>query len=274
MHDRVIDQDGPIPRSDTSGIGRPVKEPSHTIDQRESTTRLLRIIGNQGTQRMLPARDVASARAAEWDGAPEPDDNQRRSQDAGPRDAGPADAGPADAGPADAGTSAPSASFSIAGDGSYADTATESRKTVTFNATWSGGAKEDYIIVQWLKGYMKKPDGTAYKVTMYGSSVDFNFAAFQIDSLDEDPAYASKSGVRWRYSVDGPNKFSSTDSPGPMFDSDGAGAKARVDFKAAVYKSSDVPSKTSGSISATPLSSFATWTYYVNVLGGGKFDHK
>lgn len=209
-------------------------------------------------------------RNAEDEGAPEPDENVRRSLgDGGAGDAGPA-AGPADAGVA----AAPSASLTITGDGSYSDTASESRKNVRFNATWSGGNKEDYIIVNWLKGYLKKPDGTPFKVTMYGSSVDFNFADYQVDSIDEDPAYWSSGGVRWRYSVDGANKFSATDSPGPMYDSDGAGAKARVDFKTAVYKSSDVPSKTSGSLSATPLSSFQTWTYYVNVLGGGKFDHK
>jgi hypothetical protein len=177
-----------------------------------------------------------------------------------------------DAGVPDAGVPA-TASLAITGDGSYADTATESRKNVKFNVTWSGGAKEDYIIVNWLKGSLKKPDGTPFKVTMYGSSVDFNFSSYQVDSVDADPAYWSSGGTRWKYNVDAANKFHATDSPGPMYDSDGAGAKARVDFKTAVYKSSDVPTTTSGSLAATPLSSFQTWTYHVDVLGGGKFKH-
>jgi hypothetical protein len=120
---------------------------------------------------------------------------------------------------------------------------------------------------------MKKPDGTPYKVTMYGSSVDFNFADYQIDSVDADPAYWSAGGTRWNYTVGGANAFSATDAPGPMNTSDGVGAKAHVDFKIAVYKSADVPATTTGSIAATPLSTMHTWSYYANVLGGGKFDH-
>lgn len=155
----------------------------------------------------------------------------------------------------------------------YVNSATESDKTVTFDAKWSGGAKEDYILVQWLKGSIKKPDGTPFKVKMYGSLVDFDFSAFQIDSVDADPAYWSDGGTRWLYDVGTGNHFSATDAPGPMKDSFGAGAKANVDFKIAVYKSADVPTTTTGSISATPLSSWHTWSYRVNVLGGGKFSH-
>lgn len=108
---------------------------------------------------------------------------------------------------------------------------------------------------------------------MYGSQVDFNFTDFQIDSVDADPAYWSAGGTRWNYTVGSGKTFSATDAPGPMFDSDGAGAKAHLDFKIAVYKSADVPATTTGSIAATPLSSWHTWSYYVNVLGGGKFSH-
>jgi len=78
MRDRVISQESPVARSETSGIGRRAKEPSHAIEQRESTPRPHGIIGNYRTQRMLSTRDFASARAAEWDGAPEPDDDRRR----------------------------------------------------------------------------------------------------------------------------------------------------------------------------------------------------
>ena len=199
---------------------------------------------------------------------PEPSDMLRHAEGGGSGGAG-VRAGEGEA----AAASSPSASLSITGNGSYADTATESRKNVSFNATWSGGSKEDYIIVNWLKGYMKNSAGTPYKVSMYGSLVDFNFSGWRVDSVDADPAYWSSGGTRWRYSVGGANAFSATDSPGPMNTSDGRGAKARVDFKTAVYKSSDVPTTTTGTISATPLASFQPWTYHVEVLGGGKFKH-
>ena len=166
------------------------------------------------------------------------------------------------------------ASLTITGNGSYQDTPTVSRKNVSFNVTWSGGKKEDYIIVNWLKGYMKNPKGKPYKVKMYGKWVGFNFSSWQVDSLDADPAYWSKGSTRWRYIVDGPNKFHATDSPGPMYTKDGKGAEAKVDFKTAVYRSADVPKTTTGSLSATPITPFRTWEYHVKVLGGGKFEHK
>jgi hypothetical protein len=215
-----------------------------------------------------PRSTIAAARAAE-SGIPEapiPDDEHRLAQAPG------LDAGVA----ADAGSAAPtlSASISVTGNGSYTDTATSSTKPVKFNVTWSGGAKEDYIIVNWIKGFMKNSSGTPYKVTMFGASVDYDFADWRVDSLDKDPAYWSSGGVRWNYTVDAASKFSATDGPGPMNDSDGKGAEAKVDFKTAVYKSADVGTNVAGpTIAATPLSSFDTWNYHVEVLGGGKFKH-
>ncbi len=164
------------------------------------------------------------------------------------------------------------ATFTLSGN-SYADKGGESRKKIKFNATWKGGVKEDYIIVNWVKGHMKNSSGKPFKAKLYGKLAPIDFADWQVDSPDEDPAYWSLGGTRWRYTVDGPTKFSATDNPGPMGDSDGKGAEAKLDFKTAVYKSADVPTKTSGSISATPLSSFQPWDYHVTVLGGGKFDH-
>jgi hypothetical protein len=220
-------------------------------------------------------------RGLEWtralldDDATRPEDDLRELQiDAGTPDAHPATPSPdggSDAGPK---TDAPSTSIAITGDGSYSDTATKSTKSVKFNVTWSGGHKEDFIIVNWVKGYMKDSAGKPFKAKIYGSTSEINFADYQIDSQDEDPAYWSDSSGRWNYDVDGADKFSATDNPGPMNNSDGKGAQARLDFKTGVYKSSDVPTKTTGTISATPFGSLVPWTYYVTVLGGGKFDHK
>jgi hypothetical protein len=35
-----------------------------------------------------------------------------------------------------------------------------------------------------------------------------------------------------------------------------------------------VPTTTTGTIAATPLHAFQTWSYHVVVDGGGKFTHK
>jgi Fe-S-cluster containining protein len=87
---------------------------------------------------------------------------------------------------------------------------------------------------------------------MYGSLVDFDFPAWQVDSVDADPAYWSAGGVRWNYAVDSANQFHATDDPHPP--SFATGVKARVQFKTAVYKSADVPAKTAASI-ALPIAS-------------------
>lgn len=214
----------------------------------------------------------SEARVAEKMDEPESGERRHRISNGGGRGSGTPRTPPPPSAPT-ATPSAPSASLTLTGN-TYADNATESDKTVTYNATWSGGAKEDYIMVQWVKGYMKDPKGKPFTATVYGKSdTDINFADWVIDSVDEDPAYWSKGGVRWRYTVDAPNKFSATDSPGPMTNSDGVGAESKLNYKMAVYKNADVPTKTTGTISATPLSSFQPWDYNVVVQGGGKFKH-
>jgi hypothetical protein len=292
MGHRVIDNDEPQRRSDALGVRQTFERLSDVAMPPAQSSIVYRSIGNHGLQRMAVANTPLSdslghamtkqgIRGLEWtralqdDDATRPEDDLRELQiDAGTPDARPATPSPdggSDAGPK---TGTPSASIAITGDGSYSDTATRSNKSVKFNVTWSGGHKEDFIIVNWVKGYMKDSTGKPFKAKIYGSTAEINFADYQIDSQDEDPAYWSDSSGRWNYDVDGADKFSATDNPGPMNNSDGKGAQARLDFKTGVYKSSDVPTKTTGTISATPFGSLVTWTYYVTVLGGGKFDHK
>jgi hypothetical protein len=291
MGHRVIDNDGLHRGNGALGVRQTFEKLSKVAPAQSSS--FYRSIGNQGLQRTAPAdhRNASfafqgaatqqSIRGLEWiralqdDDATRPEDDLRELQsDAGAPDARPPT--PSPDGGSDAGTKtpAPSASIAITGDGSYSDTAARSRKSVQFNVSWSGGHQEDFIIVNWVKGYMKDSTGKPFKAKLYGSTADINFADYQIDSPDEDPAYWSDSTGRWTYNVDGADKFSATDSPGPMNNSDGKGAQARLDFKTGVYKSSDVPTTTTGTISATPFGSLVMWTYYVNVLGGGKFDHK
>jgi hypothetical protein len=207
----------------------------------------------------------APHRALEDRGAAPPDEEHRRLQ-------------APDAGVVapDAGTKAParSASLAISGDGSYSDGATASHKKVTFDVTWSGGAKENYIVVNWWKGFMRNPTGKPYKASLYGKSAEIEAKDWMVDSTDADPAYWSDSSGRWNYTVGGPGKFSATDDPGPMYTSDGKGAEAYIDYRTAVYRSADVPTTTTGTIAAKPLHAFQTWSYHVVVDGGGKFTHK
>ena len=218
-----------------------------------------------------PGASGLAARTARAEALPFPfvDDTKYAVAQAGPAPGpGPAPApGPGPA-PAPAG---PSASLALRGLSYHDSVVAGSHKNISFNVTWKGGVKEDYIVVNWLKGSMKDPAGTPFKVFMYGSLVDFDFPTWQVDSVDADPAYWSAGGVRWNYAVDGAHKFHATDDPHPP--SWATGVKARIQFKTAVYKSADVPAKTAGSIAAVPLSEFRFWSYHVHVLAPGKFDH-
>jgi hypothetical protein len=202
-------------------------------------------------------------------GAPEPDDEVIRLQapDAGVTRP---DAGTS---PADAGVPASRTASLTVTEGSYVDTATESKKDVKFEVTWSGGSKEDYVIVNWVKGYAKNPKGKPFRASLYGSLADTNFPSWKIDSVDADPVYWSDKTGRWNYNTAGANKFWATDSPGPMRTSMGKGTEAKLDFKTGVYKAADVPTTTTGTISATPLHSLQPWSYHVLVEGGGRFKH-
>lgn len=151
------------------------------------------------------------------------------------------------------------------------DTATESHKKIRFDVTIpSGVTAGDYALVNKLKGSQKDGSGKAFKVTMYGKTVDFDFKDWQVDSLDEDPVYWSKDGTRWRYNST-PTGFFATDDPGPALSSE-TGAVYAVKFKMGLYKLADLPEKTTGSISATPLAEY-DWQYSVIVDKSGKFSH-
>jgi hypothetical protein len=176
---------------------------------------------------------------------------------------------PATPGPA-APTPAAKPSLALSGD-SYNDTAAESHKKISFDVKVPSTLDvKDYALVNRLKGYQKDGSGKYFKVTMYGSPVDFNFPAWQVDSVDADPVYWSSSSGRWNYSktADG---FTATDDPGPALTSE-HGAEYAVNFKIGLYKLADVPTTTSGSIAATAISELP-WQYSVKVSSTGTFSH-
>ena len=175
------------------------------------------------------------------------------------------------AGPIAADAGAPSApTLSLSGD-TYTDSATESHKKIKFTATIPAGKDvKDYALVNKLKGSQKSGPSAYFKVKMYGSTVDFNFPSWQVDSVDPDPVYWSDSSARWNYTAES-SGFTATDDPGPALSSE-KGAVYAVNFNVGLYKLADLPVTTSGTISATPLAE-QPWQYSVKVGSDGSFSH-
>ncbi|ASS48519.1 MAG: hypothetical protein A3D31_07825 [Candidatus Fluviicola riflensis] len=158
---------------------------------------------------------------------------------------------------------------------SYTDSATESRKNIKFNVTVPKGLKrEDYALVNWVKGYMKQGNGRYFTAVLYGSTVTANYGSYQVDSLDPDPIYWSEPGARWTYNKEGSTKFTATDSPGPALSTE-TGADYNLNFKLQVYRLSDIPATTSGNLGGAESKAIATvfWKYKVKVSATGKFSH-
>jgi hypothetical protein len=121
-----------------------------------------------------------------------------------------------------------------------------------------------------VKGSMKNGDGKYFKATMYGKQVDANYADWLVDSRDEDPVYWSTDKARWNFRTTSTGFFA-TDDPGPALTSE-TGAIYALKFKMGLYKLSDLPATTTGTISATPLAEYP-WQYSVVVDKSGKFSH-
>jgi hypothetical protein len=68
------------------------------------------------------------------------------------------------------------------------DTATESHKNIRFDVTIpSGVTAGDYALVNKLKGSQKDVSATAFKLTIYGKTVFFDFKDWQVFSVEVDP---------------------------------------------------------------------------------------
>jgi hypothetical protein len=145
---------------------------------------------------------------------------------------------------------------------SYTDSGKTSHKNIKFKVKVpSSLTATDYALVNKLQGSSKKADGTPHKVTMYGSTVDYDFPKEQVDSLDADPVYWSDASARWNYTTES-DGFSATDDPGPPGYKFEPGDVTAVKFKIGLYKLSDLPTTTSGSIAATPVEE-KPWQYSV-----------
>lgn len=153
----------------------------------------------------------------------------------------------------------------------YTDSATQSTKDIRFDVgVPSGGRAGDYALVNWLKGFMKDGAGSYFTLQLYGSTVNANLSSFQVDSMDADPVYWSDTGGRWNY-VSTPGGFYATDSPGPALSSE-HGAEYALQFQMGLYRLADLPTTTTGTLSATPLA-MVPWQYSVKVDSAGRFTH-
>ena len=160
---------------------------------------------------------------------------------------------------------------------SYMDTATESHKRITFQVDVPQGLnREDYALVNWVKGYAKTGTGNFFVAELYGSDVDVNFANYQVDSLDTDPIYWSDAdaGVRWNYRKEGSRRFTATDDPGGARSTQ-LGADFNLNFKLQVYRVADLPEATTGNLGGAESKAIATvfWEYKTKVSATGEFSH-
>jgi len=165
-------------------------------------------------------------------------------------------------------------SISLPGN-SYTDSAAKSEKNITFSAFVPKGLNRDkYAFVNWVKGYMKKGDGTFFQAKMYGINGNANWADYQVDSVDTDPIYWSTAGSRRNYNNVGSRRFTATDSPGPALNTE-HGAEYKLNFKLQIYRVSDLPAATAGNLGGKESKAIATvyWGYEVKVSAGGGFTH-
>lgn len=158
---------------------------------------------------------------------------------------------------------------------SYTDTATTSKKNITFSAFIPKGLKrKNYAFVNWVKGYAKNGTGKYYQAKLYGTNTNINFGSYQVDSVDTDPIYWSIPGSRWNFNTSGSRRFTATDSPGPV-KSTSIGDDFKLNFKLQLYRLADLPAVTSGNLGGAESKVITTvfWDYKVKVSAKGTFTH-
>lgn len=144
----------------------------------------------------------------------------------------------------------------------YVDTTTTSEKTIRFDATIPSGLnKRDYALVNMVKGSATRSAGTYIQAMVYGSLAAINFPSWQVDSVDADPVYWSDTTGRWNYNNTSTG-FWADDSPGLPGHVIDLGDTWAVNFKMGLYKLADVPTTTTGTISATPITEIP-WQFSV-----------
>ncbi|MDD4016430.1 MAG: hypothetical protein PHV28_00665 [Kiritimatiellae bacterium] len=126
-------------------------------------------------------------------------------------------------------------------------------------------AAQHFCFVQYMKGYMRRGDGSYFEFMQYSGQVtNMYFAAWTLDSLDDDPVYGTYS--HWGHMPDEslPNTYFVWDSPHPNpFDS---GTKCDMQFRTGIYCIKGVPETGAANqpYVGTPFEE-KTWVYQVTV---------
>jgi hypothetical protein len=150
-----------------------------------------------------------------------------------------------------------------ASDDTYVDTDTDTRKNIKFTCGVEPGSDpRKCVMVNWIQGTAKNKDGTFRQVQMFDKTVDYNFPAMRIDSLDKDPVYWSNSSGRWNYrlTVGTGDEFFATDSPGPQVWVDGIDYDLKFKMCAHCIDDVSATSDESGSGVKNPLKSI-DWVF-------------
>ncbi|ATL48866.1 hypothetical protein COR50_17780 [Chitinophaga caeni] len=155
----------------------------------------------------------------------------------------------------------------------YTDTAVQSTKDIRFTVFVPRGLRrDDYVLVNWVRGHMRSGPATFFQVRMYGNLVDANFPNFQVDSVDADPIYWSTAASRQNFNIDNARQFHATDSPGPALNTE-HGADYDLHFRMGVYRLADVPAATTGNLGRARAIVSRYWSYRVRVSAAGTFSH-
>ncbi len=158
----------------------------------------------------------------------------------------------------------------------YTDGATSIKDIHFWVRVPKGGNVEDYVVVQWLKGYAKNAAGAYFHHRNYGVLTPVNYADFVIDSLDTDPIYkgSAPSIGRWCGSKTGNDAFFVRDSP-IQSPSASAGNEAKLEFKTQLFLLKDVPEITAGNLGGAEAKALKTltWSYITKVNADGTFKH-
>jgi len=134
---------------------------------------------------------------------------------------------------------------------------------------------QHFCFVQYVRGFIKLPDGSYGKVIQYGNQTNIlNFTVDVIDSLDDDPAYGNI-GAHYGHSTDDGERYYVYDFPSPM---SAIGSQSDLHFTIGLYCIKGVPM--TGASSNPPVGvpfDTKTWGYQIsvttNAIGEKVFIH-
>jgi YD repeat-containing protein len=112
--------------------------------------------------------------------------------------------------------------------------------SVEFRFKIENADEENYVLVNFVKGYMKNLSDDSYILAvMHDETTEINFPTWEIDSVDLDPVYWSNSSNRWNYRRLGNNTYFATDKPG--IEEESVSYQMSMDYQMCIFENDDVP---------------------------------